>query len=98
MHSARVSSAEAVSAGLFLRERTAKRMFWSSKSMGGRPSAHRGQLTLLDHLAVEEMHGAVGVAGVARVVRDHTDGGAALMQLTQQLHHRFAVGGVEVAG
>src|ERR1044072_2925698 len=51
---------------------------------------------LLDHLTVEEVEGAVGVLGVARVVRDHADGGAARVQLAQQIHHCFAVGRVEV--
>ncbi len=38
-----------------------------------------------------------GVAGVARVVRDHADRGAFPVQLRQQAHHRLAVVGVEVS-
>ena len=51
-----------------------------------------------DHLAVEQMHFAVGKLGEARIVRDHADGGAVLVQFFQQLHDRFAVAGVEVSG
>src|SRR5215218_1604011 len=52
---------------------------------------------LLDDAAVEQVDGAVGVAGEARVVGDHADRGAVLVQLLQQLHDRFAVARVEVA-
>ena len=52
----------------------------------------------LDDAAVEEVDGAVGVARVARIVGDHADRGAFAVQLAQQLHDRFAVLRVEVAG
>src|SRR5438874_8883908 len=50
---------------------------------------------LLDDAAVEEMDGAVGVARVARVVRDHADRRAFTVQLAEQLHDGFAVLRVE---
>ena len=48
--------------------------------------------------AVEQVDDTLGVPGVARVVGDHADGRAFPVQVVQQLHHRFAVGRVEVAG
>src|ERR1051325_5026108 len=39
---------------------------------------------------------AIRVCGISRIVRDHTNGCAALVQLAQQFHHRFAVRRVEV--
>ena len=52
--------------------------------------------TLFDDAAVEEVDRAIGVRGVARIVRHHADRGAAAMQLAEQLHHRFAVRRIEV--
>src|SRR5947209_17778262 len=52
---------------------------------------------LLDDLPVEEMEGSVGVTRVARVVRDHADGRAARVKLSQKIHHGLAVRGVEVS-
>src|SRR5437868_8111878 len=52
----------------------------------------------VNHATVEEVNLAVGVLGVARVVRHHADGHALLMQLAHQVHDRFAVGRIEVAG
>src|SRR5882672_3529276 len=51
---------------------------------------------LLDHAAVEDVDGAVGMAGEPRVVRDHHDGGAALVQLGEELHDGVAVLRIEV--
>ena len=51
---------------------------------------------LFDDAAVEEVDRAVGVRGVARIVRDHADRRAAAVQLAKQLHHRFAVRRIEV--
>src|SRR5205085_3084971 len=51
-----------------------------------------------DDAPVEEMNRAVGVARITRVVCDHADGRAALMQFAQQVHYRLAVFGVEVSG
>src|SRR5437588_3977292 len=51
-----------------------------------------------DDAPVEEMNRAVGVARITRVVCDHADGRAALMQFAQQVHHCLAVFGVEVSG
>ena len=48
--------------------------------------------------AVEEMDGAFGVVGVARVVGDHADGGAALVNVLKEFHHGVAIFGVEVSG
>src|SRR5208283_1939156 len=48
--------------------------------------------------AVEEMHGALGVVGVARVVGDHADGGAGGVDILEQVHDRVTVLGVEVSG
>src|SRR5690606_35530555 len=49
-----------------------------------------------DDLTVEEMDRAIGVARVARVVRDHADRRSLVVQLLQQRHHRLAVLRVEV--
>ena len=62
------------------------------------PAAASRSTAVLDHPAVEEVDGAVGVAREARVVGDHADGRARAVQLAQQLHHRVAVLRVEVAG
>jgi len=44
------------------------------------------------------MHGAIGVASEARVVRDHADRRARGVELAEEVHHGVAVLGVEVAG
>src|SRR6476661_2993343 len=51
---------------------------------------------LFDDASVKEMDGAIGVRSVAGIVRDHADRRAATLQLTEELHHRFAVRRVEV--
>ena len=56
------------------------------------------QAVFLDDAAVEEVDGAIGVARVARVVRDHADRRAFAVQLAEQLHDGFAVLRVEVSG
>src|SRR5258706_9527413 len=53
---------------------------------------------LLDDAAVEDMDAAVGVPGVARIVGHHADGRAGAVQFAEEIHHRFAAAGVEVAG
>ena len=40
---------------------------------------------------VEEMHAAIGMRGITRIVRDHTDGRPGAMQFAQQVHDRLAV-------
>src|SRR5689334_4243427 len=55
-------------------------------------------LLLFHDAAVEQVDRAAGVAGEARVVGDHADRGAVLVQLLQQLHDRLRVARVEVAG
>ena len=52
---------------------------------------------LLDDASVVQMDRPVGVRRIARVVGHHADGRAIAVQLTQQLHHEFAVVRVEVA-
>ena len=54
--------------------------------------------SIFDDAAVEQMDGAIGVLRKTRVVRDHADGRAAGVQFLQQIHDRFAVARVEVAG
>jgi hypothetical protein len=44
--------------------------------------------------AVEEMDCAFGVVGVARIVRDHADGGAALVDVLEEFHYGVAIFGV----
>ena len=53
---------------------------------------------LLDDAAIEEVDGAVGVAGEAGIVRDHADRRALPVQVAQELHHGVAVLGIEVPG
>ena len=53
------------------------------------PQAMHG--VLVHHAAVEHEDAPVGELRVARVVRDHADGGARLVQLVEELHHRFAL-------
>src|SRR5258706_5389242 len=53
---------------------------------------------LLDDAAVEQVDAALGVPGVARIVRHHAEGGAASVQLAQELHHGLAALRSEVAG
>ena len=60
-------------------------------------SAHRRELPLLDHPAVEEMDRTVGMPLIPGVVRDHTDRGPSPVELSQQLHDGLSVGGVQVA-
>jgi len=55
-------------------------------------------LVFINHSAVEEMDRAVSVAGEARVVSNHANGGAAAVEFAQQVHDRFAVGRIEVSG
>ena len=51
----------------------------------------------LDNSAVEELNGSVRVAGVAGIVRDHTNGGSFAMQFAKQIHDLLTIGRVEVA-
>ena len=44
------------------------------------------------------MNSALGVVDVARVVGDHADGGAALMDVAEKVHDRIAIFGIEVSG
>src|SRR5262245_17027712 len=98
-----VTTAATVSAGLRRSDRAACPRSWSRPSMtpprrSGRYAAGAGFDVLVDDAAVEQMDGAVGMAGEARVVRHHADRGAVAVEVPQQLHHRVAVPRVEVAG
>jgi hypothetical protein len=46
--------------------------------------------------AVEEVHGPLGVPRESRIVGDHADGRATLVQLSQQAHDCLAILRVEV--
>ena len=59
--------------------------------------SHRHFHPFLDHTPVEEVDAAVGVPRVARIVRDHADGRAGFVQLSEQVHHRFAAPRIEVS-
>ena len=48
-------------------------------------------------LPVKEVDGPVGHVRIPRIVRDHANRGAIIMQLLEQPHHCVAVPGVEVA-
>src|SRR6266508_1920299 len=52
----------------------------------------------LDHPAVEEVHAAVGVGRVARIVCHHADRRALPVQFAQQIHHGLTVLRIEIAG
>jgi hypothetical protein len=57
-----------------------------------------GGASFVHDFAVEEVHGALGVVGVTRVVCDHADGGAGLVDVLEQFHDGVAILRVEVAG
>ena len=44
-----------------------------------------------DNQTVEQVHDAIRMLRIARIVRDHADRCAATVQLAHQLHHRFTV-------
>jgi hypothetical protein len=48
--------------------------------------------------AVEEVDGTLSMVGVARVVGDHTDGSAGLVNVLEKFHDGVAIFGVEVSG
>src|SRR5512146_3476544 len=96
MPSPSVRMAASVSPGLLASERAAKRRSW--RRVSTMRSGDRRAGPLLHHASVEQLDRAIGMGGVARGVRHHADRGAAAVQLAQQLHHRFAVRGVEIPG
>ena len=65
--------------GAFARLWPAKCRTASSRLLGG-------------YAAVEKIDGTVRVAGIAGIVGDHADSGAAFVQFGQKLHNSFAVG------
>jgi hypothetical protein len=44
------------------------------------------------------MDGALGMLGKPLIVRDHANCRAASVEFFQQIHHRFAVTGIQVSG
>ena len=54
------------------------------------------QFNLWHYLTIEEVDGALGVAGIALRVGYHHNGGAFLIQLGEQLHHLQTVLGVKI--
>ena len=63
------------------------------------PLLHRRKIHWLgDDTAVEQVDMSVGVPGVPRIVCDHADRRAALMQLLQEIHHGLATLRIEIAG
>src|SRR5215210_121368 len=52
----------------------------------------------LDDFTVEEMDAALGMPGVARIVRYHANRRASRVQFLEQVHHRLAALRIEVAG
>src|SRR5689334_11204861 len=104
MPSAITAITMSVNPGVRRSERSAYRMSWMSVSMGSTPgerdgcrgAASRSVPALLVHdAAVEELDRALCVAGEARIVRHHADRAPLLVQVAQQVHHRFAVRRVE---
>ena len=65
-------------------------------------SVHResflSRFFFLDDLAIKEVDAAIGVRGVPLVVGDHADCRALAVQLTQQIHHGFAIRGIQITG
>jgi hypothetical protein len=55
-----------------------------------------GTFVFVHDASIEQMNGALGVAGVSRVVRDHADGGALAVKLGQHFHHGLAAVGIEI--
>ena len=50
------------------------------------------------HLTIEEVYDALGITGIAFRVSHHNDCCSFLVQLSEQLHHLYAVLRVEVTG
>src|SRR5258708_38627978 len=44
------------------------------------------------------MDGTLCVAGISRVVGDHADGGAALMDVAEKVHYGVAIFGIAISG
>src|SRR5688500_8824567 len=94
--------ARAVKAGARLRPETADFSSSMNPRMGESSGLCHAALRQVDHVGlvddapVEELDLAVGVVGVARIVRDHADRRALAVQLAQKVHHRLAVPRVEV--
>ena len=54
-------------------------------------------LCLADNLAVQHLEDAPGHGSMNRRMGYHHDGGSAGANLFQEIHHRFAIGGVQIA-
>src|SRR5437868_516418 len=59
-------------------------------------SAAAAENVFVEDVAVEHVDDALCVFGVLLAVRHHQDRGAFAVQLRQQVHHVFAVAGIEV--
>ena len=53
---------------------------------------------VLHYPPIEQMNHPVRMICIPRIVRDHADRRATLMKLAEQIHHRLAVLGIEIAG
>src|SRR4029453_2410857 len=53
---------------------------------------------VFNYTAVEQMHCAIGMLSEALVMCDHANGGPAPVQFLEQLHHRFAIARIKIAG
>ena len=56
------------------------------------------RLAFVDDPPVEQVHTSIRVSRISLIVSDHADSGALLMKFSKELHHRFAVGGIEITG
>src|SRR5262249_55112754 len=52
---------------------------------------------IFDDATVKQMHGAIGMLSEALVMCNHANGGPALVQFLEQLHHRFAIARIKIA-
>src|SRR5262245_35865301 len=74
--------------------RTARRRFPGSQDRG----TVSVPALLVHDATVEQLDRALGVAREPRIVRDHADRAALLVQVAQQVHHGLAVRRVQVSG
>ncbi len=74
----------------------ARRRASSNGSWWASPSGDFG--LLFNDAAIEEMDRPVGVLGVTGIVGHDANRGPPAMELAEEIHHRFAVRGVEVTG
>src|SRR5437588_13117450 len=53
---------------------------------------------VFNYTAIEQMHCAIRVLRETLVMCDHANRGAALVQFSKQIHDRFAITRIEIAG